>query len=625
MLELLEQLKERLEFSVLGSIHLIKQDFKLQKAIDEFAGIATSSKVFEKIYGLAKALVEKDCEDKASEILDLLALINAVILTQTVTTSGNKIQELNVTETEYIRISSKTMNAFYDAVYQSGSGRLDAVQTILQDKSLVNDYRIFQGILEGTKDRYFEMKDCMIDQLSQCDKKMIPYLKKLGETEEYDKMTMLYIVSKIGQGSEDEYLKGLYDELEKDNAKKRTKKNTTQQVQIHSMVTPNQDNFEFFSYVFRNSEEQLMATLKLIQMSERYHENYVNRLGEDVITYLTEEKGNKEGLPIIYSTDTTICDFLLDELEIEMKKEKVISNDESMNSNHKRYTLLFLGVNKPSERWFNTILLLLEKDARLFMKVTKSFAGDYTRKQEIRLIIELICEYVLLHREKVNEDFLEKVYGMIGEEKVAIEFVQDISKMSAIDLYDTYATYLKNPKTRSIGTSIFYTINYRIHYRDGQYYVGSVYEEAIGKAFYSMYTSRYDTYYQKAMEDEYLVQRGKTLFGEPLDPRWYATYMEVVGVVNVDMLFPQSYISDCKLSTQSTVTVKSYYGSIYVVRKLVQLMDVHYEKEIRQLTALTMKHLGRIKQSMYHCEDTPSRSIMLDEMRIIEEKAKKKS
>ncbi len=58
-------------------------------------GYASAAKVFKQIYEMGQKLIEDDEEDKCDLLLDLLALLDAVLCTQATTYSGDNLQIRN--------------------------------------------------------------------------------------------------------------------------------------------------------------------------------------------------------------------------------------------------------------------------------------------------------------------------------------------------------------------------------------------------------------------------------------------------------------------------------------------------------------------------------------------------
>ena len=90
-LEPLYELKNRLENVSIVGINLVKDDFRLQRAVDQMKGYASVAKVFKQIYEMGQKLIEGDEEDKCDLLLDLLALLDAVLCTQATTYTGDNL------------------------------------------------------------------------------------------------------------------------------------------------------------------------------------------------------------------------------------------------------------------------------------------------------------------------------------------------------------------------------------------------------------------------------------------------------------------------------------------------------------------------------------------------------
>lgn len=81
-LNVLFELKTRIENTVFAGTNLIKDDFRLKKAYDAFVPFADVNPVFTKIKASMDRVFQADKESVNTAILDVLALIDAVVYTQ---------------------------------------------------------------------------------------------------------------------------------------------------------------------------------------------------------------------------------------------------------------------------------------------------------------------------------------------------------------------------------------------------------------------------------------------------------------------------------------------------------------------------------------------------------------
>lgn len=584
MLELLYNLKERLEFAILGSVSLMGQDFKLKGALDDFEKVASSSKVLEKIHATAKKLIEG--KPSAQEVLDLIALIDAVLMTQIPTTSGNEIEAPEVLTRQYIRIPSKSLKAFNDSVYSTGSGRVEVLSTLLADGILVNDFRIFQGMIYALKDRYSEVKSLMIEKLSLCDESVVEYLKSLGSSDGLDEMTLLYIISKITKGAEDEYLKKLYED--RINTKKITKKAKEEMEDLVSIITPNVENLEFFKKVYKDGSYERLVTLKLMQMSINDGKNYINDITDEILEYLPRKKNNnnKDTLAVLFSNDSRFTDVLVDDFNLKLSK-KLTDEVQTQSLNNQMYTMLYSCANKPNEKWFSTILECL-KDEKLFTPIKKN-KEYYTKESSKFALVNIIAEYVFINRDNLDQKFLDEAYNILGEDKAPIEFIIDIQNKPADYIFDTYSKYF-GEKISYIASNILYTLLFRMIF-DGENY------ELISPLYNSIKTNvqRYSGYRFNDFDNK--IEYVKIF--EPLDTRWYKVLVENSYKVCEKICLPNTYI-------ETFVTEEDTNWNIDIDYCFNRNND-YYDRILRRLDSKNADTLKSIAESIFNLVDKHSR------------------
>ncbi|MFI3231179.1 MAG: hypothetical protein R3Y29_06505, partial [bacterium] len=546
LLNRLHDLKDCLEFSALGSISLINQDFKLKKAVEDFEVYSkhSNSKVLQKIYGKANDLIDKENKaNKSQELLSLLALINAVIITQT--PNNKKVEdnkdleellELNIFDRNYKQIPSKTLNAFNDAIYKSGSGRYYALETILRESDIMNDYRIFQGLIHGLSDRYSEVRDLAIKKLCLCDENVAKYLKnmillednrekskdkkdkdKIDKIDKIDKTLLLYIINNICDGAEDEYIKNLYVELV--SVKKKTNKIKDDILSLASIVSNNKNNLEFFKelYGVSHTYEEIneLVYVKLIQMSERYGENYVNCIAEYIIeeNEIREQKRTTGAYSHCYCTDSVLTDDILDEFDLKMK---IVYDDKNYIATcNYRYSYLYICINKPTTRWYDTMLELIKLEYELEDKKLFFNEDDNSSKDTCKfLLIDIVVEYLLVNlinnKDNVNQEFLDKVYDIIGEDRVIIDFVIDLLEKPSEYVFETYSPYVeanklvnKDKKINYVGFGILETFSLRLRYleENNKYMLSDSYYNIIEFKYKHFNSS--NTYVNRILEDKH--------------------------------------------------------------------------------------------------------------------------
>ena len=158
-LEPLYELKNRLENVSIVGINLVKDDFRLQRAVDQMKGYASAAKVFKQIYEMGQKLIEDDEEDKCDLLLDLLALLDAVLCTQATTYSGDNLQKIETTagkENFYQELHYSELSELIAAFKGTGGGRFRVIDSTLRwdNPEIVNDFRVKKFMINGLNDSY---------------------------------------------------------------------------------------------------------------------------------------------------------------------------------------------------------------------------------------------------------------------------------------------------------------------------------------------------------------------------------------------------------------------------------------------------------------------------------------
>ncbi|PCR84594.1 hypothetical protein CQA79_08860, partial [Fusobacterium nucleatum] len=126
--ETLYELKNRLENVAVVGINLVKDDFRLKRAVEQVKEYSNAAKVFKQIYDMGNSLISTDDEDKCDLFLDLLALLDAVLCTQATTYSGDKPQEIKtITKNKdfYKELHYSELSPLIYAFTETGGGRLN--------------------------------------------------------------------------------------------------------------------------------------------------------------------------------------------------------------------------------------------------------------------------------------------------------------------------------------------------------------------------------------------------------------------------------------------------------------------------------------------------------------------
>ena len=223
--EPLYELKNRLENVAVVGINLAKDDFRLKRAVEQLKEYSTATKVFKQIYDMGNSLISTDDEDKCDLFLDLLALLDAVLCTQSTTYSGDKPQEINTiakNKDYYKELHYSELSPLIYALTETGSGRYQIIEDIIENNSkLFNDFRVKAYMIHGLSDKYSEISDRITEELKKQTKEIVPLLKDGFDPQGKREMVLkLDIISTLSKEEENDFYKYCIENGSKENIAK---------------------------------------------------------------------------------------------------------------------------------------------------------------------------------------------------------------------------------------------------------------------------------------------------------------------------------------------------------------------------------------------------------------------
>ena len=218
--EPLYELKNRLENIAVVGINLAKDDFRLQRVVEQIKEYSTVAKVFKQIYDMGQKLLSDD-EDKCDIFLDLLALLDAVLCTKATTYSGEKPQEIKTiakSKDFYKGLHYSELSPLIYAFTETGGGRYQVIEnTIKNTPEIFNDFRVKTYMIHGLSDSYTAIGDLMIEELGKQGKEVIPLLKDGFDPQgKREMIARLHIISSISKEDENDFYKYCIENGNKD-------------------------------------------------------------------------------------------------------------------------------------------------------------------------------------------------------------------------------------------------------------------------------------------------------------------------------------------------------------------------------------------------------------------------
>ena len=210
--EPLYELKNRLENVAVVGINLVKDDFRLKRAVEQVREYSNAAKVFKQIYDMGNSLISTDDEDKCDLFLDLLALLDAVLCTQATTYSGDKPQEIKtITKNKdfYKELHYSELSPLIYAFTETGGGRLNIIMDAIESSpNIMKDFRVKTYMIHGLSDKYSEIADRMADELKKQSKDIIPLLKDGFDPQgKREMISRLEIIASLCKEEENDFYK----------------------------------------------------------------------------------------------------------------------------------------------------------------------------------------------------------------------------------------------------------------------------------------------------------------------------------------------------------------------------------------------------------------------------------
>lgn len=213
----IEELKSRLHRAAIAGTVLLQEDFRLKRAIEQLEKPAAANPVFKKMYEQGMALVNKTAKCPQEELLDLIALVDAVLVTTAAKAIEGEIVPLqgSVPEETFLQADGSYKKQYryselmplYQALTTKGSGRYEIVETAFKEKSgVLQDIRLRKPLIAGLADSYSEMVDLVKNILLEFGEEVILDLKQDFEFDgKSDMVRRLEVIEQIAGAKENEF------------------------------------------------------------------------------------------------------------------------------------------------------------------------------------------------------------------------------------------------------------------------------------------------------------------------------------------------------------------------------------------------------------------------------------
>ena len=555
--EPLYELKNRLENVAVVGINLVKDDFRLKRAVEQVKEYSNAAKVFKQIYDMGNSLISTDDEDKCDLFLDLLALLDAVLCTQATTYSGAKPQEIKTiakTKDFYKELHYSELSPLIYAFTETGGGRLNIIMDAIESSpEIMKDFRVKTYMIHGLSDKYSEISDRMAEELKKQGKEVIPLLKDGFDPQgKREMISRLEIIASICKEEENDFYKYCIE-----NGSKEIK-----EIAIGFLMY-DQNNIDYILDLTKTEKGKLKnkAFEALSYMSDnRAAEEWGKFLKKKPLDNIEYLRGTEQQWVINYLNDF-IVEYITETKNKTLKtaEEKrtveydILKISPFILKNRNEKTLLFCKelypYNKSEiKRILNFYIAKdLNKDVIDVVKeLSKEYEGEFLQQE---FLISLIKDKA----ETVYKNFSE--YAGAGKEKEEIE-----------QLFNSFATgkYSKNKEERKI-------------------------QEDFRDIFRVILWIHYDE-----ENKEYILEWPNTITGYPIqvklsgfDKKWYDVIFNIEDDFYENWNYYGSYHRDLKnLYNPDIKGMKEKYGKFYYN---IILSRTPYDEDIEFLNKLEWK------------------------------------
>ena len=177
-LQPLYEVQERLEHAAAAGTGILNEDFRLRRAREGLAPLAAASPVFAKIDAGLETLLTAPAEKRGGALLDVLALVDAVVYTQASVGMTGELEPLPPGAGRYQEVSYGQLRPLLEALTGTGGGRYHVIEeTVSLHPEYFADYRVIPALVAGLGDSYGELADLNARILARQGPEILPLLE----------------------------------------------------------------------------------------------------------------------------------------------------------------------------------------------------------------------------------------------------------------------------------------------------------------------------------------------------------------------------------------------------------------------------------------------------------------
>lgn len=460
----LYELRERLSNCAIAGVNLIAEDFRLVRAVEQAAVLSSAAPVFQKIISHAQNLLSEACEDKASTLLETLALLDAVLRTQALYQIEAEALPLPISHNSICAdVPYSVLHPILEALTNTGGGRysiiLDAYRSCRQ---LYRDYRIKGALINGLSDSYAEISNLIEKWLiEENDPSIIPLLKK--DFNPHEKKGMLHrfhVIEALAKDKENPFYLSLLEDSDK----------VLREAAI-SALRYSPENIPILLQLIASEKGTAKQAAQYALSSFHTDNAKLYWLGE-------LKKASKGSLFLRFSRQAYISDFigerLLEVLErVLSQKENALSNGDI--SQIRSYFALLPG--KDSEV-LRTLYRYIAKNHMQLNKlcikdgisqISSAYHNSAAEKNFMNEFLNLFLDAVIYTKSTDLYQLVEEFYHTYGEPYIQASFAVALLTKPAKEVYQTYfpildrAVQKKTPDQSIVAQALMDTLG-RIHY-----------------------------------------------------------------------------------------------------------------------------------------------------------------
>ena len=501
--EPLYELKNRLENVAVVGINLAKDDFRLQRAVEQVKEYSTVAKVFKQIYDMGQKLISTDAEDKCDIFLDLLALLDAVLCTQATTYSGEKPQEVkSIAKNKdfYKELHYSELSPLIYAFTENGGGRLFIIQDAIDNNSeIFDDFRLKSYMIKGLSDKYSEIVNLATKQLKKQRKEIIPLLKDgFSPRGGKEMLARLDIISHIAKEDENDFYKYCIE-----NGSKEMKETAI------GFLSYDQKNIDYLLDLTKTEKGKLKNKVfeALSYMSDdRAAEEWAKFLKKKPLDNIEYLRGTNQQWAIEHFNN------FMEEYITELKNKTLKTAEERRTVENEINRICWVILNKESEKTLSFCKELYPYNKTEIKKILNFYIAKDLNKEIIDVIKELSKKY--------EGEFLQQ------------EFLISLIKDKAETTYKNFSKYAGAGKEREEVRALFNT------FIRGDYSKNKE-ERKVQENFRDMFQVILRMHYDEENK-EYILEWPDTISGYPIqikldgfDKKWYdiilSTSSEISG------------------------------------------------------------------------------------------------